>query len=345
MQKTIWSILLCALIFSLVPGCENELNIAADYEETAVIYGAIDPTSTKNYIRIQRAYLDEKQAAVTFSNIQDSLYYDTLNVTLDEFENGVFKRQFVLSKVNGNDIGLPKDTGLFYSDDNILYELDADLKQSTIDVDVSYGLTVVNPETNYTVRGATISLGSPTLRRPVSEFIPNFAIPNTAQSTIRAIYQEGVYAFKYSMEMIARVQEVNKADTSQKIVKEIRWPMFTGVRTRSEKSRIEAVQEVSSLGFYSAMSGALDEDPTITRHLLGFDIYLYGITEDFSTFLDVNRPSIGIVQKKPEFSNIENGLGIFTCRHITRFEDLKFQPTIINGLQNSELTENLGFLP
>ena len=83
MQKTIRNLVLLLVMTSFFWGCENEVNIAADWKEIAVVYGAINPNQAKNYIRIQRAYLDEDQAAVAFSNSLDSVYFDSLDVTLE----------------------------------------------------------------------------------------------------------------------------------------------------------------------------------------------------------------------------------------------------------------------
>jgi hypothetical protein len=47
---------------------------------------------------------------------------------------------------------------------------------------------------------------------------------------------------------------------------------------------------------------------------MGF--YFYGGAEDLYTYQEVNRPSIGIVQKKPEYTNISDGLGLFSSSHI-----------------------------
>jgi hypothetical protein len=35
---------------------------------------------------------------------------------------------------------------------------------------------------------------------------------------------------------------------------------------------------------------------------------------ELSTFLEVHEPSSSLVQEKPEYSNIENGIGIFSAR-------------------------------
>ena len=99
MQKTIRNIVLIFVITTFFWGCDNEVDIAADWKEIAVIYGAINPNQAKNYIRIQRAYLDEDQAAVAFSNSLASVYFDSLDVSLEELVNGSYSQTFFLKKI------------------------------------------------------------------------------------------------------------------------------------------------------------------------------------------------------------------------------------------------------
>ena len=56
MQKTIWNLVLLVVTSTFFWGCDNEIDIAADWKETAVIYGALNPNQTKNYIRITRQF-------------------------------------------------------------------------------------------------------------------------------------------------------------------------------------------------------------------------------------------------------------------------------------------------
>ena len=82
MQKTTGFFLILVVIMSAITACDNEISIAADWEEVVIVYGTLNPEQPKNYIRIQRAYLDESVAALSFSTIQDSLYFDTLDVKI-----------------------------------------------------------------------------------------------------------------------------------------------------------------------------------------------------------------------------------------------------------------------
>ena len=38
-------------------------------------------------------------------------------------------------------------------------------------------------------------------------------------------------------------------------------------------------------------------------------------TTDLETYINVNQPITGIVQERPSFTNINNGLGLFSSRY------------------------------
>ncbi|HTB32075.1 MAG TPA: hypothetical protein VK808_08625, partial [Bacteroidia bacterium] len=38
-------------------------------------------------------------------------------------------------------------------------------------------------------------------------------------------------------------------------------------------------------------------------------------SDDFNTYIQLSQPPLGINQDVPSFSDLENGVGLFTCRH------------------------------
>lgn len=344
MQKTIWTKVLLIIGILSFFGCDNELDVAADWKEIAIVYGAINPSVDKNYVRIQRAFLDETTSAMSFSNVKDSLYFDTIIVYVDEFQNGTFTRRIDLTKVDGNLIGIPKDTGIFYSDENILYELDADINASMLNTDWDYRLTINNPKNGYVATATTSSLGNIQPRSPISATGGSVYLSTNENHIVPVIFQEGKHARAYRVAMNVRIEESKIDNPSEKEVKELEWVMINSGTTESLDGFREASYKVLSQGFFAMLSSKLMVDPTVERRLVSYDLVFYGISDDFNTFLSVLKPSTTIVQKKPEFTNVENGLGIFTSRNISIFDNLNFNETILPAVQSSPFSEDLGFV-
>ena len=342
-QNTVCYLLVSILLGLIFQGCDNELVVAAEWKEVAVVYGAISPTDQNHYIRIQKAYLDDKQAALSFAGNSDSLYFDTLIVTLDEYLDGSLTNTIPLSRVDGNNINLPKDSGIFANDVNYLYTTNAEIKASSFFNNYSYRLNIENPRTGYKCFGQTISVGQAEVSNPIT-VIDKLLIDSRENHSILVRYQEGKFARSYDVAMDFRIEEVNKDDTTQRSISTLRWVMFTNRETRSLRGFEEAAFLIPSASFFNFVSANVVEDTTVYRRLLDYDMYFYGITDDFYTYINVNQPSIGIVQKKPEFTNMENALGLFTSRYINKFNKRNFAAGTRQALMTAEATKNLGFV-
>ena len=64
-------------------------------------------------------------------------------------------------------------------------------------------------------------------------------------------------------------------------------------------------------------------------------------TDDLQTYINVNKPFSGIVQERPVFSNIENGVGLFLLDlHMMISKGIELTNSTINYMVNDL---NLGF--
>ncbi len=66
--------------------------------------------------------------------------------------------------------------------------------------------------------------------------------------------------------------------------------------------------------------------------------------EELYTYIKANEPSSGIVQIKPQYSNLSEGIGVFSCRFDTGLynKDISFRS--IDSLASGQYTYNLGFV-
>ena len=91
--------------------------------------------------------------------------------------------------------------------------------------------------------------------------------------------------------------------------------------------------------FFQFLSNNLDN--TTSKRFLNLDLIMTIGTDDLQTYINVNKPFSGIVQERPVFSNIENGVGLFSSRFT--YDDIKgieLTNSTINYMVNDL---NLGF--
>jgi hypothetical protein len=85
-------------------------------------------------------------------------------------------------------------------------------------------------------------------------------------------------------------------------------------------------------------------DVTIQKRIIGeVDVIAVVGGEDLNTYMELNEPSTSIVQDAKEFTNINNGIGLFSSRYQIS-ETVKLSSASIDelmtGLISSELTDD-----
>ena len=66
--------------------------------------------------------------------------------------------------------------------------------------------------------------------------------------------------------------------------------------------------------FFNFLRTQLYKDDSVVRIFSTIDLVMTVGTEDLNTYIQVNEPLSTINQQRPLFTNIENGLGLFSSR-------------------------------
>ena len=106
------------LAAGILSGCSTALDVTGDYKETMVVYGLLDQSQPKQYIKINKAFLGQGSAPL-YAQIKDSSQYvNALTVKLKRVSDGI---EYTLLPDNT----IPKDSGAFYAPDqaNAIYSL------------------------------------------------------------------------------------------------------------------------------------------------------------------------------------------------------------------------------
>lgn len=297
-MKNIFISLLLIVLFSAA--CKNDVKLNADYKEIMVVYGLLDRNDSVHYIRIQRAYQNTNATAQSIAQKPDSLYFDSLDVTITDLK---LNKVYTLLKV----ISIIKDSGYFQNKLNILYGF-TDL----LDVTHTYRLDIKDIYTGKMVNSQTIIVGNPQqITSPPGDtfdIIPNKKIKATFRTGINARSYDVFYRFKY-----------DEFDSISGLL--IAHKYFDYYVQRGELTQALNGGEDISLESYTedillSIGNAIPVSRGITRAATFFDACYAGATDDLNVYIDVSKPSIGIVQKKPEFTNVNNGYGIFASRNV-----------------------------
>lgn len=318
-MKHVYTLILSAFFIVFLNGCANDLDVAATYKDIPVLYGKLSANDSIQYIRIQKGFLSNNTDANVMAKYRDSIYYpeNSLLVVLTN-ANGSFKD--TLKRLNGNDYGIFKDTGIFYSDQNILYR--ATKKLSPLN---TYKITCTNLINKNQFSATTNTIGDFEISSP------NTIPPITFTPTISFSKDStGVYQ-NFNMSLIKRTSGDND-DWSQYtfgvdiVLKYDEWYVNNPsvVTTKSVVWKAFPLQKVNVYGklseikinggtFFSAFSG-LKKDPNIIRRLNpNAVVKVKVINKEYTQFVDtrnVQSNSISSDEAIPIYTNVVNGIGL-----------------------------------
>jgi hypothetical protein len=324
-----FSIFLLPLL--LVFSCNKDLDVNADWQEITVVYGLLDQTADTTFIKITKAFLGPGDALM-FAKIPDSSnYHDTLDVRLDEYNGEALVKQIKLDTVTIKN--KQKGDSIFYYPNQLMYYTTASLNEN-----YTYKLFIRNTKTGKIVTSQTNLVHDFEILKPQSQasFPPNqyFEVKWTPA-------QQGK---RYQLLIRFFYDEYLKSDPKIKETKSIDWIVFNDIKTPDVATVQPFDLYLPSDAFYSFVGSNIDTNSKVTRAALYCDYIFSVAAADMNTYMEVNEPSLSLVQERPPFSNITNGIGLFSARFFKRQDDtLQVSQITKDELKVNNKTKNLGF--
>lgn len=332
------SFILCFCMVILFSGCIKEIDITAEGQETTIIYGLLDVNQSKNYVRIQKAFLDKERSALEMAQVSDSIYYtNILKVTLTDLSNG---NVFNLSKVDGDTAGIPKDSGIFSNTPNVLYSLDAGLSK-----DHRYKLAVTNTKSGNEAFAELNLANSPRFLFPFSGL--QIGIVDTIPYTIK--WQSAPYDKVY--DVIVRFNYSEKdLTTNATIFKSYEYIALKGVSGANLSGGETIERKINKTDIYKRLASSLRIDNNLERRVdptKTLEFVLYAAGDEFDKYLQVKNAQGGItsISYLPIYTNVNNGLGILSSRTVVTATNITLNQISRDSLAFGSYTKELGFLP
>ncbi|MFN5217883.1 MAG: DUF4249 family protein [Sphingomonadales bacterium] len=311
--------------------CKNDLNINAPWKETIVVYGMLNLNDSVQYVRVAKAFLNENSGALQVAKISDSLYLDSAVVTLRSSDN-TFNEKLVRVW------NISKDSGLFANDINPLYRLNT-RGTKALDQGKRYILEVISPKSGNTVTAETNLVGLANIISPFRDSTSNFAI---TPEFLTISMKPGQNSFAYDIKLDITYDEFPVNDTFNKTTKIASWNVLSNASAFGNSNML---YKIPRLAFLQFLRNTITADPGLYHRLKFASLRVYGGNQLLSDYISVNEPSIGIVQKQAEFSNIKGGVGLFASRCIQKIEKVKFDSGSILFMKNNAETKVLNILP
>ncbi len=328
LMRSAFCIALTVVLTTSFWSCKNDLDVNDDWKEVPVVYGLLDPNETTHIVKITKAFLGAGNALYMASNPDSSYYGTELEPQLVELNpDGSANRIWNLDTMWIHD----KESGTFFSGDQMLYKVNADLR-----LDKTYRLVARNNHSGLLAFASTTLVGSVTINRPRSSFL-SFTSTAETQVELQSAQNGKVY------QIVIRFYYVEvDLTTNDSTTRYIDWP-FPNRKSMNLGVNEKILYSYIGSNFYSNIQAKVKEDINVKRIPGNVHIIAYVGGEELSTYIDITSPITTIVQERPQYTNINNGIGIFSSR-TSNLRAYKLTVASIDSLVNGSKTYSLGFV-
>ena len=341
MKKLFLTIIaLAALVFS---SCSNKVDLYNYDGDTTIVYAMLDASADTNFFKITHSFIgDVSQLSQSYE--ANNYNYDDIEVTFSGvFEGHTQPQTFTLDTVSK---WKPYDENAqFYSGcRQTYYYTTQKLKEGE-----EYTLNILRKEDSVNITAKTVTINSFEYQKPVALVPITFTDVTTSSATVEwrvpafpfrstAAYFEVVGYFHYS-ELQPGAQDT--------IHRSLKWTMGSG----KEESLLNTS---TNLPYYvisytpATLYVLLENDEYlqnnspagVQRWFEDFEFDISAIGEDLYNYYLVTN-STSAIQDVPNYSNVENGIGIMSAR-VTKTRFLTLNIRTRNKIV--ERVENYGFI-
>jgi len=313
---------LWAALALVTASCSTDVNLNTDWQEFTVIYGLLDQSQEYQYIRINKSFLGDG-SALGYTGLRDSSEYDPalVDARVEEYVNGTLTRSWVLrdttltNKPSGEFYG-PNYTAYYFREaalnQNALYKLVVEIgpagikKVVTAQTELVRDFLINAPIANVPGQPQQINVNFYSGSTPVGSYMnPLFKITS------------GLGAKRFNMKVVFKYDEVRPSGTTRR---SLDWNIGD-VTTPTTAAGQVVEKTIEGESFYQVVQSRITSSqelnhPDISQRIFrGIDFIATAGAEELVIYIDVNAPVTGIVQERPAYTNIQNGLGIFSARY------------------------------
>lgn len=337
---TLGIILLC-----FITSCNKKPNpFVQEKKDITMVYGLINPVDTIHYIRIQKAFLTEGNAFEMATDAESNLYIDSLTVRVyvtDQYGAMVPSMNWILEKtfVNKDTVGdftWSEQLPVFYFTKTFNHEQISDK---------IFKLEITNNVTGKQIFGNTYIVNDYHVVQPssINNINPQFTMLWEAKESVIE-FNQALYGQRYEVYTYFIYDEYQLSDDSKKTYA-LKWNFGSYVHDGSvyelpsKPEKFHIYYNPSS--FYPWLKNKIPANENVARVPRYFKFYFWSCTPEMNTYMEVNNVNTGIVQDRPEYTNLTSNTGtndvygIFTCRYSKIYNNIQVAPLMSVYLRDS----------
>ena len=311
--------------------CSTDVDLLEPYKPITIVYGLLNINDNTQYIKINKAFLGEGDALI-MAQQSDSINYQPgdLDVYLQKQGDANLITCF-------DTTGIAKDDGTFSNPYQLLF-----YTNTVIDASSKYNLIIHRHTDGAVINAETKIVGTVDITIPSSPIsqINLFNAASQTYSTQNIKWKPGANAKIYNVVVRFTYYEtlINPPGTTDTVRLDYNLGnivMDDIFSTQEQQLQLQGEQYFNFIGTSISSNSNVNSVTRIENDSL--EIIVTAGAEDLYTYILVNEPSIGLIQEKPEYTNINNGVGIFSSRWKRTLKN-KMHVNTINELRNGPFT-------
>ena len=327
---------LCKALFILliVCSCKTDFDIEASEKEIPVVYGVLNVTEPKQYIRVQRSFLSKGGNVSDLSKDSNILYYSGGKAMLTVTSTG---KTILGKRINSEDIGIKRDSGFFAETPNILYEFDT--KDWMVTPPAKVIFTFENESLLKNV-SAQISLVKDLQLR---EGVPAAPLNLGYDRVITMSWNHSTETKLFDLTMRINYQEKSNKSNGVFLDKSVDWVLKDHLEVGSDPTK--GSFSFKGIEFFKFLGNSLLVSSDIQRNMKTVDILLTAGGIEFKEILDLNHANFGLTGSNsiPRYNNIVNGIGFLSSRMKVSRTDISLSSVTLDSLKFGVYTKALQF--
>lgn len=332
-MKKIASLLFLALVALFPFSCDDSFDVTAEWKDITVVYGLLNQNESTHYVKINKAFLGEGDAMLMAAEPDSSTYNGNLDVWIEEYNGLSFTgRLFMLDTTTIYN----KEPGVFYAPEQIVYYTNAHL-----DPNMDYKLKINNGETGKLVEAVTGLVRPFSILNPrAGQVLYNFAAPSGATTEVK--WKSAVNGRLYQLVIRFHYYEKNLATQVTDSTLYVDW-IFGNRKSSGLKGTEDMVEIFPADNFYKTLSANIPVKSGVERYPGPVDFIVYVGADELSTYIDISKPTNSIIQERPQYTNVTNGVGIFSARS-SSMRTLDLNSRSKDSLVDGVYTQHLNFI-
>lgn len=335
MNKSLLIVGLCSILSLTWWSCDNDLDLIAEWKEVPVIYGFITPDSGDQYVRVEKVFLDKNTSALVLAKNPDSLYFKNVTVQIERTATG---QKANLEMVNGDDVGLPRQPGVFANHPNYLYRLSSGALPLV--QDENYEIKVIKEDGSILARSSAGLVGNYNMGVGTPNQSIGFRYDNAPRISFTTSESSAVV---YDVFLHIHIDEYLPDNPNVPVPKTLVWQIEKLFPRPGQNKSISVF--AGGQAFFSFLKNNLETSASISRKFRSIDIVVDAGGKEFYDYINVIQANSGITGAEyvPAYTNVDNGLGLFSSRSRLVATGYSLHSSAIDLLINGDITKDLNF--